>query len=210
MSDEIVWDPWDPAEVARRLAGVTAPWYVAAGWALDLWHGRQTRPHHDIEIAVPAGAFDQVREALPGYVLEPVGSGRRWPLGDDTLRVTHQTWVREPDTGVYRLDVFREPHDGDIWICRRDPRIRLPYAWIVHRTADGIPYLAPEIVLLFKAKATRPHDEADLDRALPRLDDRRRAWLRWAVGRVHPGHPWLDRIPSGPDPARPGRHDHAH
>lgn len=30
---------WTPAEVTRRLAGVRAPWYVAAGWALDLFRG---------------------------------------------------------------------------------------------------------------------------------------------------------------------------
>jgi hypothetical protein len=192
MNDEIVWDPWDPAEVAGRLAGVAAPWCVAGGWALDLWHGRQTRPHHDIEIALPAGSFDQVREALAGYVFEAVGSGHRWPLRADTLRLTHQTWVREPPAGAYRLDVFREPHDGDTWICRRDRTIRLPYARIVHRTRGGVPYLAPEIVLLFKAKATRPQDQADLDRALPRLDARRRAWLRRTVAQVHPDHPWLD------------------
>ena len=34
MTDEIVWDPWDPAEVTWRLAGVTAPWCVAGGLSL--------------------------------------------------------------------------------------------------------------------------------------------------------------------------------
>jgi len=38
--------------------------------------------------------------------------------------VLHQTWVREPGTNVYRLDIFREPHSGDTWICRRDATIR--------------------------------------------------------------------------------------
>lgn len=30
---------WKPQEVARRLAGICVPWYVAAGWALDLGGG---------------------------------------------------------------------------------------------------------------------------------------------------------------------------
>jgi hypothetical protein len=30
---------------------------MAAGWALDLCRGVQTREHGDIEIAVPAAAF---------------------------------------------------------------------------------------------------------------------------------------------------------
>lgn len=48
---------WTPHEVGQRLAGISVPWYVAAGWALDLFRGEQTRDHHDIEIAVPAGRF---------------------------------------------------------------------------------------------------------------------------------------------------------
>lgn len=129
-----VWDPWYPDEVVQRLAGVTAPWYIAAGWALDLWHGRQTRTHEDMEVGIPAAAFDEVRQALAGYVFDVVGAGRRWPLSRPALRNTYQTWVREPETGVYRLDIFREPHDGDIWICRRDNTVRLPYTQIIHRT----------------------------------------------------------------------------
>lgn len=30
---------------------------MAAGWALDLFRGRRTRDHGDIEIAVPAAGF---------------------------------------------------------------------------------------------------------------------------------------------------------
>lgn len=29
------WDAWRPEEITRRLSGVTAPWCVAAGRALD-------------------------------------------------------------------------------------------------------------------------------------------------------------------------------
>ena len=53
--DVELWDAWTPNVAAERLRGVTAPWYVAAGWALDLFRGGQTREHEDLEIAVPAG-----------------------------------------------------------------------------------------------------------------------------------------------------------
>ena len=51
---------WTPSEIAQRLAGIPTPWYVAAGWALDLFRGRQTRQHADIEIAIPAARFPEV------------------------------------------------------------------------------------------------------------------------------------------------------
>ena len=186
------WDAWRPEDVARLLAGVSAPWYVAAGWALDLFRGEQTREHGDLEIAVPAPDFGAVRDALAGYHFEVIGSGRAWPLDSPAFDVMRQTWVSEPATGVYRLDIFREPQRDGAWVCSRDPTIRLPYEQIIRRTADGIPYLAPEIVLLFKAKhSAEPKNQADFAGALPLLGDRAAGWLRWALARVHPGHPWI-------------------
>ncbi|MFJ9537536.1 nucleotidyltransferase domain-containing protein [Streptomyces sp. NPDC101225] len=200
---------WRPEQVAERLAGVRAPWCVAAGWALDLFRGAQTRPHDDLEIAVPAAGFAEVRDRFPEYAWDAVGSGWIWAqAGPDVLAATHQTWLRDPATGRFLLDVFREPHDGDTWICRRDENLRLPYKAIVERTRDEVPYLAPEVVLLFKAKAPRPKDEADFAGVLPLLDRRRRERLGGWLERLHPGHRWSARLPVRParaDRTRGGR-----
>jgi hypothetical protein len=185
-------ESWTPPEVARRLAGVSVPWYVAAGWALDLFRGEQTRGHHDIEIGVPAGRFAEIRERLAEFTFDAVDTGRIWESASpQVLSATRQTWLREPATGRYLLDVFREPHDGERWICRRDETIRLPYAEIIRHTPDRIPYLTPELVLLFKAKAVRPKDQADFDGALPLLTHTQRETLSGLLTRVHPGHAWL-------------------
>ena len=194
IGEDPPWDAWQPTEVAERLREVEAPWGVAAGWALDLFRGRQTREHEDLEIAVPVRRFVEVQAALPGYEFDVVGSGRRWPLEHEAFDEMHQTWVREPDTGIYRLDVFREPHQDDTWICRRDESIRLPYGEVIERTDDEIPYVVPEIVLLFKARHDRPKDHADFEGTLPLLSDERRSWLADALRWVHPGHVWLDKL----------------
>lgn len=183
---------WSPDQVARHLAGVAAPWYVAGGWAVDLFLGRQTRAHEDIEIAVPAAAFPEVRARFPGYAFDAVSSGRIWAeAAPEVVAATYQTWLRDRATGDYLLDVFREPHDGDTWVCRRDETIRLPYRDIIRRTADGIPYLVPELVLLFKAKHARPKDQADFDATLPHLPPPQRETLATLLTRIHPGHRWL-------------------
>jgi hypothetical protein len=195
------WDAWHPAEAARLLAGVRAPWCVAAGWAIDLFLGGQRREHEDLEIAVPADRFAEVAEALSEYELFIPGreDGRElvWPFAQagERIETRHQTWVREPATGLWRMDVFREPSDGDTWICRRDESIRMPYREVIERTEDGIPYLRPEIVLLFKAKHShQPKNEADFAAAVPLLEPARRDWLARSLALVHPGHPWVDDV----------------
>ncbi len=176
--------------MAERLSGVTAPWCVAAGWAVDLFLGEITRPHGDIEIAVPAGRFEEIAERFPDCDFHVPRDGRLVPATAEALGSDFQTWALERATGRWRFDVFREPHDGDIWHCRRDERLRLPYAEIIRHGADGVPYLSPEIALLFKAKGLREKDRADFGRAHPLLDARQRRWLRDALALVHPGHEW--------------------
>jgi hypothetical protein len=194
------WDPWRPDEVFRLLASVEAPWCVAAGWAIDLFLGEERRGHEDVEIAVPRDRFGEIAEALAGFELFVAGrdgeQGVVWPLAEagGALDTFHQTWVRDPVTGSWRLDVFRDPSDGDTWICRRDERIRMPYSELIEHTPEGIPYSRPEVVVLFKAKHARPKDDGDLAAVLPRLDASRRRWLADALDLVHPGHRWLREL----------------
>jgi len=188
------WDAWTPHEAALHLALLEAPWYVAAGWALDLFLGRQTREHDDLEIGVPAHRFGEVREALEDLELVVVGDGKAWPITESTLATHRQTWVRERAGGPWRLDIFREPWDDDVWVFARDARIRLSASSLIAHTADGIPYARPDVVLLLKANACRPKDEDDFATTLPHLDAEHRAWLRDALALVHSGHRWLELL----------------
>jgi aminoglycoside-2''-adenylyltransferase len=188
-----LWAAWTPAEVAERLSSVTTPWYVAAGWALDLFIGGIGRRHEDLEIGVPQQRFGEVIDAFPGFEWDVVGGGWIWPYPEEAAS-NHQTWLREPSIGRYRLDVFREPHCGDRWVCRRSTSITLPYDELILHTAEGIPYAIPEVALLFKAKRLRQKDEADFRCVLPAMDRSRRSRLSGWLSRVHPGHPWIEGL----------------
>ncbi len=59
---------------------------------------------------------------------------------------------------------------------------------------DGLCYQMPEVTLAFKAAHQRPKDIADLEAALPLLDDDAKAWLSQTIARLHPGHDWLERL----------------
>jgi hypothetical protein len=186
------WRPWTPWEAAARLEGVKAPWCVVGGWALDLWLGAQRRRHYDLEIAIPRADLPGVREHLSGLQLHAVGDGEVVALspGEDTPADKHQNWVADPQERAWRVDVMLEPGDAETWVFRRDETLTRPRARMVASTADGIPFLRPEGVLLFKAKAVRAKDEEDFQAALPWLEDEAREWLRAALERTHPDHVW--------------------
>ncbi len=188
------WEPWVPEAFGERMVGASVPWYVAGGWAIDLFVGRRTRDHEDLEVAVPSSRFVELASRFPEMDFwVPQGEEELAAMTEETLGgESHQTWARERSTQRWRFDVFREPHDGDVWICRRDETIRRPYAEIVARSEDGgIPHLVPEVVLLFKAKAARDKDRADLEVAWPLMTPDQQGWFHDALARVHPGHEWL-------------------
>ena len=95
-----------------------------------------------------------VRERLADYELVVVGDGHgsgrcRGHSGGAITSVGPRA-----RGGPWRVDVFREPWDGDVWMCRRDSRFGSGATRLISRSREGIPYAAPEVVLLFKAKAT--------------------------------------------------------
>lgn len=186
---------WTPAEAAEKLSGLQVPWCVVGGWAIDLFLGRQTRPHGDLEIAVVKSDLPAVRAHLAGYRFHAVGDGevRALAPGEPPPPEKHQTWVLDEVVQLWRVDVMQEPGDRETWVFRRDQRIAAPRAQMIALN-DGVPYLRPEGSLLYKAKAQRPKDEADFAACAPHLGASSRAWLREAIARLYPGHAWASAL----------------
>lgn len=189
------WEAWRPEQIADLLEPVELPWAVAAGWAIDLHLGGDHREHGDLEIAVPRPRFGELLPLLDDFELwVPIGDGKGLkPFEPDSE--SHQTWAREPTTHLWRFDVFREPADGATWICRRDERLSMTYPELIRRTPDGIPYVRPDVTLLFKARHSHEEkNEDDFSATLPTLRREERAWLRHALELAHPGHEWIVRL----------------
>lgn len=190
--------------VARHLSGLAVPWWVAGGWAVDLYLGRVTRPHADVEVAVLREDQDAVRAYLEerGWELRkaiPRSGGRTepWLPGERLELPVHEVHARRPAGDPGRLEVLLNERAGDRWVFRRHPAVTLPLRRLGGRTPDGIPYLSPEVVLLYKAGHRRPHDEADFAALAGRLPAEVRAWLRAALADAYGPHPWLGRLRAG-------------
>jgi hypothetical protein len=178
--------------LVERLGGVE-PWGVVGGWSIDLHLGRQTRHHGDLEIAVPQQSFGLVAAAVTDLEWDVVGDGHLWPY-PEALDDFPQTWLRDPTSGSFLLDVIRESHDDATWRYRRDPTITVPYVEAYLRTEHGLRYLAPELAVLFKAKHQRPKDEQDFVAVLPAMNEQQRHRLRTWLERTEPGHAWLKAL----------------
>jgi len=190
------WKPWHPYEAMKRVAGAQIPWAVCGGWAIDLFLGEETRAHEDIEIEILRGDFTKLRDWLRPLEFYAVGDGEVRALAPGALppEDKHQTWLCDPGPNIWLMDAMLQAGDAHTWVCRRNPALTAPRAQMIAKTRYGVPYLKPEAVLLFKAKETRPKDEADFANAAPRMDHAARAWLKDALMRTHPDHAWIGRL----------------
>lgn len=196
------WRPWSPHEVATFFAALHVPWWIAGGWAIDLFLGRQTREHEDIDVQILRHDQDAVRARFGAWDMQaalPQPRDEAWPFrpwrpGEILDLSIHDIWRRPATTEPWALQLMIADTRDEWWLFRRMPSIMRPSVAIGSDTANGIPYLAPEIQLLYKAKGLRPMDEADFTQALPMLRQEQRQWLRNALATAHPQHPWLKRL----------------
>ena len=109
--DVSAWDPWSPEEVAERLGSIDLPWAVVGGYAIDLWLGRTTRDHSDLEIAVLRPDFPRFRSCFPDHTVYAAGNGELHPLpdGEATPEDMHQNWILDEEKSAWRLDIMLEP-----------------------------------------------------------------------------------------------------
>jgi hypothetical protein len=67
-----------------------------------------------------------------------------------------------------------------------DPTLRVPWEDAVLKSGRGIPYLAPELQLLFKSKNNRTKDDRDASEVIPALAAVRQRRLRDLLPHDHP------------------------
>ena len=92
------------------------------------------------------------------------------------------------------LEVLLNEVENEYWIFRREPTITFPSSTLFLFSEEGIPYLHPAIVLLYKAKNAREKDHADFQAAKDLLSKKDQQWLCNALETHVPGHAWISRL----------------
>jgi len=191
------WDVLDPGGAQELMRGYDREWWVIGGHAIEAFTG-VPRPHEDCDVAVFGKDLDLLRAHLsPRFHLWSVGSGALRPLNDRFPELPEwagQVWCREHALAPWQLDLNVNPDQDGRWLSKRDPSHAVDLDEVTWTDERGIRYLDPEVTLLFKALQDRPKDVHDLEVAWPMLSAAQRAWLRDALERVYPDHPWNQRL----------------
>ena len=190
------WNSWRPEELAQRLHRSGIAWYVTGGWALDLFLGQQTRDHADIEFATLPSDIPKARKALAELEFFAARNGELSFLerDADVPDAIWQLWGADFKSQVWRVDMMIERGTKDRWVYKRNSTISQPRDQATYLNDQGIPFLAPANVLLFKAKHTRDKDVQDFDRVLPHLRPHEKVLLRRWIASEHSVHPWLAQL----------------
>lgn len=188
------WLPLKPSEVGAALNNAGFDWWIAGGYALELFAGQTWRSHDDIDILV-------LRPDLPivlthfaewdVWLADPPGHLRS-RKSDEFDTKAHDIWLREFGSASWRLQIMVDEAQDDLWQSRRNPQLRLTRTALGWRHASGLPCLAPQVQLFYKAKSPRPKDELDRLQVIPMLDDAQRRWLFDAIAKTYgENHLWL-------------------
>lgn len=192
-------DAWRPL-AAETLASVFEPlgvrWWVAGGVAIDMHLGRRTRVHGDVDVALLRSDYPRLTALFGAFDLYIAYEGTLTPWHGEPVRDEHhQFWACRAGDDAWAFEVLLEQTNGDDWVYRRDPRIRRRIAELGTRNAGGVPYLRPDMALLYKSNRPELERSArDFDATLPALSRPERAWLRDALAAIDPAHSWLARL----------------
>lgn len=177
------------------MSGFDAPWGIAGGWALDMFLGVESRPHGDVDVSILRRDQQLLRPRFEGALVSKVVDHRLspWKAQEFLASPVHEVHATWPDGTHLEFLLNESDPESREWVFRRDHRIRRALTAAFNNTR-GVPYLAPELVLLYKSKAPSPKDEADFDAVRPRLSGEQRAWLVQALAICAPSHHWATNL----------------
>jgi hypothetical protein len=194
------YGPWDspgPEVLQGLMDGFPEPWWLVGGHAIEAFTGVR-RPHEDIDLVIFSRHVPQLREHFRDrYHLWSNDGGTIRPLDDRFPEPFHdrsQIWIRKNALSPWIIDCPINPDVDGRWQSKRlDDHVADldDVTWVDGR---GIRFLNPEVVLHYKAASDREKDRHDLNAAWPLLSEEKKQWLRDALKRYDPAHPWNERL----------------
>jgi len=164
-------------KVNELMTGFNKQWFIAGGWAIDLFIGSQTRQHKDLEIAIARKDQIDLKNYLIDWEINKVTKGALSKWQDEFLELPiHEIHGRYSQL-IENIEVLLNEIEDNKWKFRRDKSIFCELESLWSYSKQGIPFLNPEIVLLYKVSNTREKDQQDFMNVRKYLDDSKKLWL---------------------------------
>jgi len=164
---------------------------------MELHTGRQWRSHGDTDVGIVRSKANSAHEWLDAdWDLWVASVERLTPWAGEALladQSQNSVWARRPSDPFCSLDICVEAGDADGRAYRRDPTTQRPWDEAVLRTADGIPYLAPDLQLLFRSKDPRHKDDQDLGEVMEDLSEQQVEFVAFHLPNDHAWRSLLTR-----------------
>lgn len=193
------------------------------GFAIELFLNRTIRKHGDIDVSAYWQDRDKIilfMQSLGWDVYEMCGGGIAHHITDinNQIRAKRNIFCfkdgcslvklsPQGETDIYYLDfdhggqikldfiefLFNN-HNADSFLYAQNENITLPISKAI-MAHNGIPYLAPELILLYKSTDTeREGYQLDYDSAMAQMSAEQKKWLHTALRVMNPsGHKWLEK-----------------
>jgi len=209
-------------EANRLLMNMNVDYAFCGGYAIELFLDRELRAHCDIDVSVYWEDRDFIIEYMKNNnwkVYEACGNGAVHQIVDinDQLKIKRNIFcIRDnckfvklkpkSEKDMYIIDFYDEGQAKFDFVeflfnnktktdfCyARNIEIILPLSKAKCFNAD-IPYLTPEIVLLYKSTdIIREDNHVDFEAAMVEMSKAQKQWLKSALITVNPfGHPWIE------------------
>ncbi|MBQ8800155.1 MAG: hypothetical protein IJZ55_11385 [Lachnospiraceae bacterium] len=207
-------------EANTLLQGQDFSYAICGGFALDLFLGYESRVHGDIDVLAFWEDREKIiifMQSKGFCVFEMLGGGKVHRITDirtqEKLRknifccTKDCELVRLYDTEEQDVFYFDFQHIGlsklnyieflfnekteDEFVYVRDNRVKRELEKALLKK-DGIPYLSPELCLLFKSTdIEREGYQQDFELTVERLNGEQRAWFEKTIDMLYPeGHKW--------------------
>ena len=214
-------------EANELLKGGGFEYAFCGGQALDLFLGYESRTHGDIDVCAYWDDRDRIilyMQSQGFEVYEMLGGGRAHHLTDISglIRIRKNIfcfregcplvktyppdedgccWMEFFHTGQTQLDFIEflfndKTQEAFEYARNREITLGMDKAVLI---SDDVPYLAPELCLLYKSTdIEREGYQQDFELARKAMSPSQREWLKEALLREYPdGHPWIDPAGGG-------------
>jgi len=202
------------------MAKIEVDYAICGGHAIDLFLGNKTRPHKDLDVSVYWQDRDKIVQHMlnEGWsIYEPCGKPHLHKINNvaDQMRIKENIWCiknsnphykfTEHKSDMYAVDfdnseqteldfiefLFNTRKDG-YFLYEKNHEIKRSLNTAIS-TTNSIPYLSPEVVLLYKSSmADTPDYQLDFENTVNKMSAEQLAWFNKSLSIRYPnGHKWL-------------------